>query len=338
MTELFTKLNNYAYRYGESRGLHTICFVHGLIGDPLTTWGKFPNLLRSDVDLPEIDIIMSGYKSRLFLHGVHDLVKLGTHLMSTLELQVAKERVVHLVGHSMGGLLSLQALVTEMQAGRAQTDPSNKVQFVTLAASPVNGKTLIAIIRNTFLLRRVLNKHLRALSAGKPAEDLIALVKSHIYEPIFNDARHREVPIRMIMAARDGAVDAKDKAGIGATFSALRARELDYGHRDIKQPDTTEEDRYKAIVDDFKETLGGPFQVVCKQCLAGHGTARGEFLRTYDRVVRHYYGKHGGRNHKDDYGKFLRGVWADGAALGRPVHDTARRAAYAMEAQLRFGL
>ncbi len=145
--------------------------------------------------------------------------------MSALQLQVAKGRVVHLVGHSMGGLVSLQALVTEMEAGRAQQAPSDKVQFVTLAASPINGKSLVAIIKNTFFFRRLLNPHLRAFSAGKPAEDLIEKVKRHVFQPATNDAEHRKIPIRLIMAARDRAVDPQDKAGITATFGAARALE-----------------------------------------------------------------------------------------------------------------
>jgi pimeloyl-ACP methyl ester carboxylesterase len=336
-TEALTQINKYAYRYGEHRGLHTICFVHGLTGHPLTTWGKFASLLRSDVDLPEVDILMAGFKTRMLLRRVHDLVRLGTHLMTTLQLQVDKGRGVHLVGHSMGGLVSFQALLTEMVAGRAQDDPSNKVQFVSLAASPVNGKTVVAIVKNTYVVRHLLNKHLRALAGGKTAEDLVNLVKAHIYQPATNDATHRRIPIRMIMAARDGAVDPVDKASIRATFDTLRALELDYGHRSIKKPESTADDRYRAIVDDLKEMLVAPFQAVCKQCLAGDSTAPGEFLRTYEPVVRRYYDKFDGRQHKDDYAQFVRAVWTDGAAHGKPVHDTARRAAASMAAQKRFG-
>ena len=79
-----------------------------------------------------------------------------------------------------------------------------------------------------------------------------------------------------------------------------------------------------------------PFQEVCKLCLINDANAKGEFSRTYNRVVRHYYEEFGGRNHKDDYGKFVRGVWADGAARGHPVHDTAWRAAESMAAQRQF--
>jgi pimeloyl-ACP methyl ester carboxylesterase len=257
--------------------------------------------------------------------------------MSTLQLQVPKGRMVHLVGHSMGGLVSLQALITEMQAGRAQDDPSNKVQFVSLAASPVNGKTLVAILKNTFVIRHALNKHLRALAGGKTAEDLVSQVKSHIYQPTADDANHRRIPIRMIVAARDRAVDPVDKASIKATFNALRALELDYGHGAIKQPASTAEDRYRAIVDDLKEMLAKPFQALCEPCLAGDAIAQGEFLRSYEPIVRRYYDMFGGRQHKNDYAQFVRAVWTDGAARGQPVHDTAKRAGAAMVAQQRFG-
>lgn len=41
----------------------TVVFVHGLIGDIVKTWGRFPELLRTDPDLPKLDVLMCGYQA-----------------------------------------------------------------------------------------------------------------------------------------------------------------------------------------------------------------------------------------------------------------------------------
>lgn len=334
------EVNKYAYYIGRRRGLHTICFVHGLTGHPLKTWGRFPELLRSDADVPEIDILMSGYKSRLLLHGVHNLLKLGIQLMSTFALQIKEGRRVHMVGHSMGGLVSLQALVTEMDAGRAQQRPASCVQFISLVASPVTGKVVLAIIKKTFVVRRFFNRHLLALAGGSTAQQLIDSVKDHIYAPVTEDARHRRISIRMVMAGRDGAVDAQDKNAAKATFDKERVLELDFGHSSVKMPNSTGEDRYRAVAEDLKAMLAEPFSLVCKQCrdadrdVAEEG--RAEFNDTYEPVVRRYYIDAGGGTQGDDYGNFVRAIWRDGALRGRPVHDAAGRAASILRALRKF--
>lgn len=341
--DALTKINDYTYYYGTRRGLHTICFVHGLIGHPLKTWGKFPLLLRSDPDLPQVDILMSGYKSRLVWHGVHDLVKLGNHLQSSLDLQIEDSRVVHLVGHSMGGLVILQSLVSEMQGGRAQEHPCRSVAFISLVASPVTGKASLKIVKRTFVLRRLINRHLQALAAGQSTEQLVRQAKTRIYAPAKESSRKRRIPIRMVMATRDGAVDEADRTMIKATFNKLRVSSQDETHGSIKKPVSRNQDRYKAVVNDLKNVLAKPFQAVCKQCLSKNpavaDTGIAEYVRSFDFVVRHYYKSAGGSSDgsNDDYMQFVKAIWRDGAAFGTPVHYAGLRAAKVVAANKALG-
>lgn len=39
----------------------TVVFVHGFCGHFRETWGFFPELLLSDADMPEVDVLLWGY-------------------------------------------------------------------------------------------------------------------------------------------------------------------------------------------------------------------------------------------------------------------------------------
>jgi len=50
----------------------TVVFVHGILGNYITTWGKFPKPLSEDEDLPELDILLWGSRTGLFARN-HEL-------------------------------------------------------------------------------------------------------------------------------------------------------------------------------------------------------------------------------------------------------------------------
>ena len=89
-----------------------ILFVHGFRGNPLSTWRRFPDLVRirgSALD-EGYDIASIGYRTeRVF--GGHGLVALGEILASVLEVNSVGAERIYIVAHSLGGILARSALV-----------------------------------------------------------------------------------------------------------------------------------------------------------------------------------------------------------------------------------
>lgn len=58
-----TEIDSRTAYLGDWRGIDAVVFVHGIGGDFLETWGAFPELLASDPELPELDILLWGYQT-----------------------------------------------------------------------------------------------------------------------------------------------------------------------------------------------------------------------------------------------------------------------------------
>jgi pimeloyl-ACP methyl ester carboxylesterase len=128
------------------RHLDTVVFVHGILGDHLKTWGKFPELLTADDDLPVLDILVWGYRTGWFRRH-HKLHLEGGHLLSALEGYVGQDNDIVLVGHSMGGLVILKGLIDRMRVLKAaQKPPCHAVHWIILIACPLSGVWFAGIV------------------------------------------------------------------------------------------------------------------------------------------------------------------------------------------------
>ena len=135
--------------FGEQQEVDTVVFVHGLRGHFASTWGKFPELLATDADLPSLDILLWGYRTGALHPLVADVKTVGGEMMSELRTRVRSDNALHLVGHSLGGLVILHGIVSEMIKTRAQQPPTSCVSFVSLFACPVSGSSAAAVVRHT---------------------------------------------------------------------------------------------------------------------------------------------------------------------------------------------
>ena len=91
-----------------------IVFVHGFNSNKDAAWGQFPTLLKDDPDFKDFNIHRFGYPTKL-CRQVSDIKNQGELLASFLKEILTGEqpryRQVALVGHSMGGLVILHALL-----------------------------------------------------------------------------------------------------------------------------------------------------------------------------------------------------------------------------------
>lgn len=91
-----------------------IVFVHGFNSNKEAAWGQFPTLLKGDPDFKDFNIHRFGYPTKL-CRQVSNIQNQGDLLASFLkEILTAEQpryRQVVLVGHSMGGLVVLHALL-----------------------------------------------------------------------------------------------------------------------------------------------------------------------------------------------------------------------------------
>lgn len=272
----------------------TIVFVHGILGDYVKTWGEFPKLLSADEDLPNLDVLLWGYRTGLFRRH-NKLAIEGGHLVTALESLIRPTDDIVLVGHSMGGLIILKAVVDRMIAGHAQKPPCHAITLISLYASPLNGVWLAGVLRNVLLipliLLRTLHKHLHDLSKGEFVEALMSEVRERIYQPIVEGNETRKIPIRIIAATTDGAVDKRNRDIALTPYNDPAAHQLDHDHISVKLPTHLGDVRYRVLVTDVQVALLRSFKRLCATVCDAATTeedrliALDEMLKRYRRMI-----------------------------------------------------
>ncbi len=322
--------------FGEQKCLDTVVFVHGLGGDFLKTWNRFPDLLASDPDLPKLDLFLWGYDSGVFKPGIASIETVGGQLMSELFVRFERDNAVHLVGHSLGGLVILKGIVSEMIAMRAQERPTSHVSFISLFAAPVSGSSVAAILKRTLGqlpgLGSLLNHQLRQVARGIDVDSLLNEVFSRVYAPEKPDASRRVIPIRMVMAIRDGIVDETDRQRASARFQKLMPLSFDYDHVTIKEPNDHDDNRYRALAEDVQDGLRKRFQDICVDLNSDSEDAKAaaatEFTRRYEHLFRCRLENAGVDvdSEQEIYRSYLNVIIDDCRRTGRPPHFAANLA------------
>ena len=280
--------------YGRQKNLDTVVFVHGLGGHFSATWDRFPELLATDPDLPQLDILLWGYKTGVLRPLVADMESVGGQLMSELVGRIESDNCVHLVGHSLGGLVILNGIVSEMVDGRAQQPPTRLISFVSLFASPVRGSNVAKMMRLTlgrlWGLGRLVNRQIRSLASGSEVDVLLGEVVERIYAPVVEDSSHRTIPIRMVMGNGDRAVQAADRRRARARYKRNTPLVYDHDHKSIKEPRHHDDARYQALSRDLQDGLADRFRSICVALGSASKdeklAAAIEFERRYERIFR----------------------------------------------------
>ena len=138
-----------------------VVFIHGLFGTTSGTWtakngATFFRLLADDPDFAgKVDIFAFGFTSRMFAGGSLSVIEAANALDQTLiRNRVWDYDQVVLVGHSMGGLVAMRALVKH-------ADKRRKVPLLVLYSSPQEGAQ-IATLGRQFANNRALRQLLPA--------------------------------------------------------------------------------------------------------------------------------------------------------------------------------
>ena len=254
--------------------MDTVVFVHGILGDETGTWGRFPELLHTDDDLPCLDILCWGYHSGIVPRKYQDVETEGEALVSDLETLVQEGNDLYLVGHSMGGLVILKGLVKRIRNEHGDTHPVRGVKWITLYASPLLGSAvanvvsaalgIIPVVRT--VMKRFPGTQLYNLCRGEFVDELVGDTVSLIYRPKRESKLvDGPIPVRACYAKQD-AVVSKGSA-IGVFRDDPPPKLLEGTHGTVKLPEHHRDVRYLAFKNDLEQGLCRSFGQICRRAL-----------------------------------------------------------------------
>ena len=138
-----------------------IVFVHGFNSSKDTAWGEFPALLKEDADFIDFNIHRFGFPTKICAE-VNDIRNegqlLASYLTDLLTSTSPKRRRVVLVGHSMGGLVILHALL-QLERDQYQLLKDADLKVLTF------GTPYLGVENTNFLLLLCDNKQVKDMVA-----------------------------------------------------------------------------------------------------------------------------------------------------------------------------
>ena len=277
-------------------GIEAIVFVHGILGDKKKTWGKFPELLESDEELPLLDVLCWGYESGLVPGSYQDVETEAACLISGLRTLLNTDEDIYLVCHSMGGLVALKGVVQNVLNGDGRVHPVSSIQLITLYATPMHGSGVADVVSYgaklhwaVRLLTKVLpHKQLDSLRRGKFVQDLLRMCNEHVYRPDSQNTLIMErIPVQACTANQDAFVSRS--SAIGIFQSDPPPIHLSGTHFSVKEPDHHLDLRYLALKKNLNDCLRVSFHSLCEfilnDCNEKHD--REEALERFDKQYIH---------------------------------------------------
>lgn len=240
----------------------TVVFVHGILGDPIKTWGDFPALLNEDPDLPKLSILQWGYESGLKPSMYHDILAESQGLMSDMRLATCAGEPIHIVAHSMGGLIALNGISESVTGCSERTNLVDSISLVTLYATPLRGSKLAQSIlklvnRVPFLgwfSRFLPRKQLEALQPTGFVDRLRGRANKNLTSVALDeDTPESKITVQIVAGKKDKSVS---KASAEGLFSKDPDTLLLEGtHSSVKLPVHLNDSRYKALKNNLEIKL-----------------------------------------------------------------------------------
>lgn len=232
-----------------SNGEPVLLFVHGLSGSPNKTWDKMVSVLRTDADLSSLSYDCYGYptsKIRLpfgkRMAGINEIASgLQTHIDTN-----HKNKKIILVGHSLGGLIARQYILSQVKR-----ESSQSIQGAIFFATPHTGAGLAGIGKALSFAHR----HLSQLCIGSDLLDVInqdwVLLKID-----------EKIPTLYVVGSTDKIVSPISAAPyIGANNVKTL---VEFGHENIIEPSNSEDIRYM-LIKQFVRDVGGTKKVLAHE-------------------------------------------------------------------------
>ncbi len=130
---------------GDRRAQRLIIFVHGLGGDGYTTWKKFPRFVFDELSREPMDVALFDYFSghrRMGLQRptVPEVAEILTERLHELSKKQYDE--IYIVAHSMGGLISIDAMRNYVTHRKEEPGLLDVLAGIIFIATPFDGSRL----------------------------------------------------------------------------------------------------------------------------------------------------------------------------------------------------
>ena len=226
-----------------------------------------------------------------------------------------------------------------MIGNQAQSHPVGSITWITLYACPLNGAWIAGVARilwgKILCIRRSLDKHLKDLTRGTFIDGLMSRVVNHLYRPIANDQANRRIPIRLVVATNDGALDPINRDAILAVYQDPSPLQLDEDHGSVKLPTFHGDPRYQALSHDLQSVFAREFQQLCARVndvrlpREQRQASLREIVRRYGKIIDQRVNEvvaDRANLRAPAQAALLQLMVSDGAAQPRPPFDVANRA------------
>jgi pimeloyl-ACP methyl ester carboxylesterase len=251
------------YRRRGSTNTRGIVFVHGIKGDPFTTWRNgadapvgFIDLILQDDDLQDYDVFSFGYRSTL-PRGA-PIGNAALQLRSAMSAVQQRCSSIVLIAHSMGGLVSMKYIVDQLQ--QSVTPP---IGGLMLFGTPTTGSDLVNIAKLVSYgiglkipgVATVMNLFLRGqrqLTDLATGSEFLTRLHTEWAFRVVNGGHEKAGTQRMWLAVR--AVSGEDdiavkEASAKGVYGAIDWMPLPYGHIQLVKPAEVNDERFLVAKD-----------------------------------------------------------------------------------------
>lgn len=219
---------------GDLRAQRLVVFVHGLGGDGYSTWKKFPQFVfdepfRDPVDVALFDYF-SGHRRRILERPT--LPVIAEILTERLQELSKHYDEVFIVAHSMGGLISIDALRNYIRQCDEEPGLLQVLAGVIFVATPFNGSRLA----ERPILRELLSECEQLQPSSAYQQDLRQFITDNIdtTNRVELTSGHYKLPFWAIVGGLDRIVE-RPSATFGIAENQVRTA-VSNGHTGVAKP------------------------------------------------------------------------------------------------------